>query len=330
MNKRTIVASLNEIANQLDNNGLFREANEVTQVMVKLSQYELSEQEIANSAIANARSIFSDGDKRKALQELGTAGLKIKDPAVKRQLLTVYTELRKSNPPAKMPKLEEAPVSAPDTPGKKGNSIFDKYPVPAPGTGGTKERGIFEKYPIPKPGTMGTDPLPDSPQDTVPDSPKPENKPNVGNKPGTSSTKPSAPGMPSNPGSSKPSAPKSADGLDRWVNKAENIYSAWVTKGAKPGSSAFGLIKDVVDYMQNVKSRLPSSLHSSANAKIIKVQKMMQDIFDGMPDPTKTVGVMPYYGVSGVKGKSVNPFAEGNRLEGKKLDYQADYESKRY
>jgi hypothetical protein len=38
MNKKQIVASLNKIANELDTNGLFNEANEVTEVMVKLSQ----------------------------------------------------------------------------------------------------------------------------------------------------------------------------------------------------------------------------------------------------------------------------------------------------
>lgn len=38
MNKRQIFASLNKIANELDTNGLFKEANEVTEVMVKLSQ----------------------------------------------------------------------------------------------------------------------------------------------------------------------------------------------------------------------------------------------------------------------------------------------------
>ena len=38
MNKRQIIASLNKIANELDGNGLFSEANEVTEVMMKLSQ----------------------------------------------------------------------------------------------------------------------------------------------------------------------------------------------------------------------------------------------------------------------------------------------------
>ncbi len=38
MDKRQIVASLNKIANELDTNSLFNEANEVTEIMVKLSQ----------------------------------------------------------------------------------------------------------------------------------------------------------------------------------------------------------------------------------------------------------------------------------------------------
>ena len=38
MNKKQVVASLNKIANELDNNGLHQEANVVTNVMVKISQ----------------------------------------------------------------------------------------------------------------------------------------------------------------------------------------------------------------------------------------------------------------------------------------------------
>lgn len=48
MNKRQIVASLNKIANELDTNGLYAEANEVTEVMVKLSQ---SSSLIGNSSL---------------------------------------------------------------------------------------------------------------------------------------------------------------------------------------------------------------------------------------------------------------------------------------
>lgn len=38
MNKRTIIASLNEIANELDGSGLFQQASVVTEVMKKLAQ----------------------------------------------------------------------------------------------------------------------------------------------------------------------------------------------------------------------------------------------------------------------------------------------------
>lgn len=37
MNKKQVVASLNKIANELDNNGLFNEANTVTKVMSKIA-----------------------------------------------------------------------------------------------------------------------------------------------------------------------------------------------------------------------------------------------------------------------------------------------------
>jgi hypothetical protein len=38
MNKRQIIASLNNIANTLDNSGLYKEANTITKVMVKLAE----------------------------------------------------------------------------------------------------------------------------------------------------------------------------------------------------------------------------------------------------------------------------------------------------
>jgi precorrin-6B methylase 1 len=37
MNKRTVMASLNKIANELDNNGLHNEADTVTKVMSRLA-----------------------------------------------------------------------------------------------------------------------------------------------------------------------------------------------------------------------------------------------------------------------------------------------------
>ena len=43
MNRRTIIASLNKIANELDNNGLYTEANTVTKVMSKIAMDENDE-----------------------------------------------------------------------------------------------------------------------------------------------------------------------------------------------------------------------------------------------------------------------------------------------
>ena len=39
MNKRTVIANLNKIANELDNSGMFQEANQITNVMKRLSQF---------------------------------------------------------------------------------------------------------------------------------------------------------------------------------------------------------------------------------------------------------------------------------------------------
>jgi len=39
MNKRTVIANLNKIANELDNSGMFKEATEITNVMKRIAQY---------------------------------------------------------------------------------------------------------------------------------------------------------------------------------------------------------------------------------------------------------------------------------------------------
>ena len=39
MNKRTVIAELNKIANELDNSGMFNEATEITSVMKKIAQF---------------------------------------------------------------------------------------------------------------------------------------------------------------------------------------------------------------------------------------------------------------------------------------------------
>jgi hypothetical protein len=48
MNKRTVMASLNKIANELDNNGLHNEADTVTKVMSRLAYDDFDERDYYN------------------------------------------------------------------------------------------------------------------------------------------------------------------------------------------------------------------------------------------------------------------------------------------
>ncbi len=284
MNKRTIVASLSKIANELDNSGLYKEANEITDVMVRLSQLET----IFLSGLAGQKGAEmmmgkdfpynpSGGPSFPKNPYAKDSGFPDKKP-VKRDLEVPF------NPSGGM-------IYPPRDGGKPKEPNVPSDSEEKPGM----DRPIFEKYP---PISIDKKPL----------------KPN----------KPSSPSKPSE------SFSGNVDGLDRWVNKAENIYANWVDKGADPNSNSFGMIKDVVDYMQKVKSNLPMSLQSKADAKISKVQSMLGDIFDGIPDPSKTIAVAPYGMVSGYKSKGVNPFQQDRRLQDKKLDYQAKQESKSY
>ena len=278
MNNRQIVASLNQIANELDSNGLYQEANVVTNVMVKISQYSgltpgsaaaravglfTPDEQTSNEAISDIKTFLNTGKKEEAKNIFFETLEKLEDPAQREKFRNTYYDLTS---PSVSP---NSPISAPNAPATPIN------------------------------------------------------------------TNPSVPGKPSQPsskpGSSKPSAPKSADGLDRWVNKAANIYSAWISRNANPNSSAFGLISDIVDYMQRVKSKLPANLQGSADAKINQVKKMKDSIPTGVPLSAQLLPT-PYSMVSGVEGKDANPFTydPSKRLTGRQLDYQADYESKRY
>ena len=55
MNKRTVIANLNKIANELDNSGMFQEANQITNVMKRLSQ--LTQEETQPQAIPAANAL---------------------------------------------------------------------------------------------------------------------------------------------------------------------------------------------------------------------------------------------------------------------------------
>ena len=296
MNKKQVVASLNKIANELDNNGLYQEANVVTNVMVKISQSNVPP---PNSLGAFVNDPVYVKEVMKSIEDQAKKDIKqkINEKNIEGAKQIYRETLKKLKDPSNFIREVSPTINDPSVP------IASLEPMPAPMA-----------------------PVPDSPSTNT----APVGRPNpLG--PGKPSQPSSKPGMPSKPGGSKPSAPKSADGLDRWVNKAENIYSAWALKNANPNSSAFGLIADIVDYMQRVKSKLPSNLQGSADAKINKVKQMKDSIPTGTP-LTAYLLTTDYSEVSGVKGKGANPFTydPSKRLTGKQLDYQADYESKRY
>jgi hypothetical protein len=281
MNKRTIVASLNEIANELDNNGLFKEANEVTEVMVKLSQY--------TPPPGSLGAYFNDLSKTPPNEgwAISTITVKIQQGDIE-GAKKVYTEtLKKLKDPSNFIREVSPMINNP------------------------------EDYKLPEDGETPVNP-------SNPTKPIGTKKPTTSPKPGAPSSKPSTPGKPVS------ITPTNTDGLDRWINKAENIYKAWGQKGANPNSSAFGLVKDIVDYMQKVKSNLPTSLHGQADAKIAKVQGLLGDIFDGNFNPAFTPVTLPYSSISGYPKKGVDPFGTGQRMQGNALDYQARQEGKSY
>jgi hypothetical protein len=157
------------------------------------------------------------------------------------------------------------------------------------------------------PGGGGSMPL-EPPMDNVPGGPK--------------SVKPATGGQ---------TGPESDKQLNRWVNKAENIYKAWSTKPAasRSDTSAIGLIADIDLYLQEMQFRVPSGspMHSLINSKRTIVQKMMSDIRSGTPmgagyTPT------PYSKLTGYPAKDSSPFGVNKRLTAPKLRYQADKEIK--
>jgi hypothetical protein len=116
-------------------------------------------------------------------------------------------------------------------------------------------------------------------------------------------------------------------GLDRWVNKAENIYKSWSDKNMPINSTAPLLIYDVLEYMVKLKNNLPSDIAADAQSKIDKVQSFIDNIRDKKPH---TGTVKSYSEMTGFGGKEADPFGKGKRLDQKNLDYLAKQESKSY
>ena len=119
MNKRQIIASLNNIANELDGTGLYSEANRLTQMMVKLSQAEMPDSELPEDAEAQQGGIegvlnsvsdfFTGGPKYPGTPQQKANFMKATvdaDPAIKDRILRVAKPLT----PAQKKLMSEAPV----------------------------------------------------------------------------------------------------------------------------------------------------------------------------------------------------------------------------
>jgi hypothetical protein len=88
MNKKQIITSLNKIANELDTNGLFKEANIITKTMIKVSQDFLDDTDQGKySAIySNILNALEEGNKQEA-QNLYNEGLQtLTDPRFRQKL----------------------------------------------------------------------------------------------------------------------------------------------------------------------------------------------------------------------------------------------------
>lgn len=297
MNNKVIVASLSKIANELDSLGKFDEANEVTSVMVKVSQSGINETRVNNITPGDRNTYkeymeviadhLANGDQMAASYSYREGLEKLKSPEAKNKFKSQYAKAVSNLSPKQKPTQKPIP-----------GGLFPPAQNPNIPTG--IDPNII-------PGGGGTTPL-EPPMDNVPGGPK--------------SVKPATGGQ---------TGPESDKQLNRWVNKAENIYKAWSTKPAasRSDASAIGLIADIDLYLKEMQLRVPSGspMHSLINSKRTIVQKMMRDISSGTPmgagyTPT------PYSKVTGYPAKDSSPFGVNKRLTAPQLRYQADKEIK--
>lgn len=296
MNNKIIVASLSKIANELDSLGKFSEANEVTQIMVRLS-------DIGGGSSTNSDSANYKGLMTLIVQQLESGNIPAATDTYLRGLKTLQSDDSKTKFSKQwsrvIAKYRDKPTDKPTQ--KPSNVPGGLFP---PAQNPNIPIGIDPNI---VPGGGGSTPL-EPPMDNVPGGPK-SVKPATGGKVG----------------------PDSEKQLDRWVNKAENIYKAWSTKPAatRSNTDAIGLIADIDLYLQEMQFRVPSGspMHSLINSKRTIVQKMMRDISSGTQMGAGYTPA-PYSNVTGYPAKDTSPFGTGKRLTGPKLTNQADREIK--
>lgn len=378
MNTRKIIATLNRIANKLDNNGLYYISDKLTNEMVKISQTKFHEENKFKAEYADANEEFQKETRYKKTLDPEAFLLvqeSLKDLYKKKQISKIMNprEIGRwmvKNPVDKNKLKNElygttnfSQTSAPS--GSSAKSIFDKYPplgsrVESGKTSNMtddekvkdyvelvarnlqihnldkaldwnddakeklstgaylkfveKQTQLYDQYSQWEADHPEQVAIRDGRQQAATND---DNDPFEKKTPGPATT------------STSPTSPSTSDstGLDRWVNKAENIYKTWSDRNMPINSTAPALIKDVLDYMLKVKNNLPSDKAADAQSKIDKVQSFIDNIRD---KKTHTGTIKSYSEMTGFGGKEADPFGRGKRLDQKQLDYLAQQESKSY
>lgn len=318
MNKKYVLSSLNKIANELDNNSLFDEANEITEIMHKLvtSQYtgpgSTMEYQTAvkpgaglvsemgykskrdkqyRDMINYAKNFLYDpkvnlmSDKKiRTMNDWVLDRLDTLTPAQQKKFTEQWDSIKKNylDSVDKKPKVENVTLK-PATEADIVMDMIDQFSL----------RRMFRLNDLPK-------------VDVIVD---------VSN-------------------SQKTDEQKKADLaklLDRWVNKAQNIYKAW---SSKPGTSrstrdTIGLVGDILDYMQAMEDEINSPFKSMVAARKSTVSKILSDLASGSSMPTPSMPT-PYSKMTGFPKKGPSEFGTGERLTEKQLKEQAKLETKNF
>lgn len=291
MNTRKIIASLNQIAIELDNHGLYYISDKLTNVMVKISSG------ATNNPPQQAPNTTTDANGKK-VESGETEGMNDNE-LIGGYVWLVAQNLQKHN-------LDKALDWNDDAKEKLSTSAYLKFVE--------KQTQLYDQYSQWEADHPEQVAIRDGRQQAATND---DNDPFEKKTPGTATT------------STSPTSPSTSDstGLDRWVNKAENIYKTWSDRNMPINSTAPALIKDVLDYMLKVKNNLPSDKAADAQSKIDKVQSFIDNIRD---KKSHTGTVKSYSEMTGFGRKEADPFGRGKRLDQKKLDYLAQQESKSY
>lgn len=317
MNKKYVLSSLNKIANELDNNSLFDEANEITEIMQKIvtSQYTGpgSTMEYQTAVKPGAGLVSEMGYKSKRDKQyrdmINYAKNFLYDPKVN---LMSDKKIRTMNDwvldrldtltPAQQKKFTEQW----DSIKKNYLDSIDKKPkvenvTLRPATGTDVVMDMIDRF---SPRRMFR----------LNDLPKVDVIVNESNSNNTDEDK----------------REKLATYLNRWVNKAENIYKAWSSKPAASRNTrdTIGLISDIKDYMQSMEDQINPRFKSMVSTKKSDVVAILTNLASGSSIPA--LAPKPYSEVKGYPSKKPSEFGTGERLTGNKLKEQARLETKEF